>query len=266
MLRQRLSLRVERVNNFNFSPRCNFLAYFSLLFLFFLFLCSISGGFLGDIALPNIKYETEWRQQKLNKSFLEELEKYRDEVLKEGLQVEEEGLTGTKKKKKSFPNERKLFPFLVHLPLRSRISRRICVVPEILQFKNGHEANEPHQENEEMVASQEKSEPIMVDRNQYSMDGELEGGFSFNARNEDARPGVRDEGVEFRYVAPRKFHANVFSFPFFFPLFHRFEREIFFLFLFQQCDYTGDNFSRLFLSFFFSFSSRINRSLIIRKS
>lgn len=121
-----------------------------------------AGGFLGDIALPNIKYETEWRQQKLNKSFLEELEKYRDEVLKEGLQVEEEGLT------------------------------------EILQFKNGHEANEPHQENEEMVASQEKSEPIMVDRNQYSMDGELEGGFSFNARNEDARPGVRDEGVEFR--------------------------------------------------------------------
>lgn len=100
MLRQRLSLRVERVNNFNFSPRCNFLARFSLLFLFFLFLCSISGGFLGDIALPNIKYETEWRQQKLNKSFLEELEKYRDEVLKEGLQVEEEGLTGTKKKKK----------------------------------------------------------------------------------------------------------------------------------------------------------------------
>lgn len=50
-----------------------------------------------------------------------------------------------------------------------------------------------------MVVSREKSEPIMVDRNQYSMDGgELEGGFSFNARNEDARPGVRDEGVEFR--------------------------------------------------------------------
>ncbi|OAD59859.1 Tolloid-like protein 2 [Eufriesea mexicana] len=122
----------------------------------------IPGGFLGDIALPNIKYETEWRQQKLNKSYLEELEKYRDEVLKEGLQVEEEGLT------------------------------------DILQFKNEHDANEAHQENEEIVASQEKSEPIMVDRNQYSMDGELEGGFSFNARNEDARPGVRDEGVEFR--------------------------------------------------------------------
>lgn len=56
----------------------------------------VPGGFLGDIALPNIKYETEWRQQKLNKSYLEELEKYRDEVLKEGLQVEEEGLTGKK--------------------------------------------------------------------------------------------------------------------------------------------------------------------------
>jgi len=54
----------------------------------------ISGGFLGDIALPNIKYDTEWREQKLNKSYLEELEKYREEILKEGLQVEEEGLTG----------------------------------------------------------------------------------------------------------------------------------------------------------------------------
>lgn len=54
----------------------------------------ISGGFLGDIALPNIKYDTEWREQKLNKSYLEELKKYREEILKEGLQVEEEGLTG----------------------------------------------------------------------------------------------------------------------------------------------------------------------------
>jgi len=69
----------------------------------------ISGGFLGDIALPNIKYDTEWREQKLNKSYLEELKKYREEILKEGLQVEEEGLTGNisiiyylKKKKKKY--------------------------------------------------------------------------------------------------------------------------------------------------------------------
>lgn len=62
-------------------------------FSFYKFL-RVTGGFLGDIALPNVKYETEWRQQKLNKSYLEELEKYQDEVLKEGLQVEEEGLTG----------------------------------------------------------------------------------------------------------------------------------------------------------------------------
>ena len=54
----------------------------------------VAGGFLNDIALPNIRYETEWKQQQLNKTFFDELEKYRDEVLKEGLQVEEEGLTG----------------------------------------------------------------------------------------------------------------------------------------------------------------------------
>lgn len=53
-----------------------------------------AGGFLGDIALPNTRYETEWRQLKLNKSYLEELAKYKDQVLNEGLQIEEEGLTG----------------------------------------------------------------------------------------------------------------------------------------------------------------------------
>lgn len=54
----------------------------------------ISDRFLGDIALPNIKYDAEWREQKLNKSYLEELNKYREEIFNEGLQVEEEGLTG----------------------------------------------------------------------------------------------------------------------------------------------------------------------------
>lgn len=214
----------KRADNFNFLARGNFLPYFS----YSRFFCSISGGFLGDIALPNIKYETEWRQQKLNKSFLEELEKYRDEVLKEGLQVEEEGLTGKKEKRKVFQTNETSIPVpfpSISLAWRSRISYALRIVSEILQFKNGHDANEPHQENEEMVASQEKSEPIMVDRNQYSMDGELEGGFSFNARNEDARPGVRDEGVEFRYVAPRKFHVFFFL-PFWVP--------DFFLFFFQR--------------------------------
>lgn len=148
-------------------------------------------------------------------------------MLKEGLQVEEEGLTGKKKEKKvSQTSETFSFP---SISLGDGVlAADIHIVSEILQFKNGHDANEPHQENEEMVASQEKSEPIMVDRNQYSMDGELEGGFSFNARNEDARPGVRDEGVEFRYVAPtREIYANVFLF-FFFFLFHTFERFSFF--------------------------------------
>lgn len=122
-----------------------------------------AGGFLGDIALPNIKYETEWRQQKLNKSYLEELEKYREEVLKEGLQVEEEGLT------------------------------------EILQFKNEHDTNnEAHREEEESMVPQGKPEPIMVDRNQYSMGGEFEDEFSFNVRNEDTNPEIKEEGVEIR--------------------------------------------------------------------
>lgn len=118
-----------------------------------------AGGFLGDIALPNIKYDTEWREQKLNKSYLEELEKYREEILKEGLQVEEEGLT------------------------------------EILQFKSEHDVNKQmfNEHNEAVV----KKKPESIDRNQYSMGGEFDG-FSFNDRSDDTNPAVKNEGLAFR--------------------------------------------------------------------
>ncbi|XP_032664732.1 tolloid-like protein 2 isoform X2 [Odontomachus brunneus] len=121
----------------------------------------ISGGFSGDIALPNIRYDTEWREQKLNKSYLEELNKYREEILKEGLQVEEEGLT------------------------------------EILQFKSEHDTSKQVL-GEHEVLIQEKSESIMVDRNQYNTGGKSADGFSFNSRNDDTNPAVKDEGFEFR--------------------------------------------------------------------
>ncbi|XP_024877465.1 tolloid-like protein 2 isoform X4 [Temnothorax curvispinosus] len=121
-----------------------------------------AGGFLGDIALPNIKYDTEWREQKLNKSYLEELKKYREEILNEGLQVEEEGLT------------------------------------ELLQFKSEHDANKQVLHEHDQMVAREKSEPIMIDRNQYSTGDESEDGFSFSARNDDTNPAVKDEGFEFR--------------------------------------------------------------------
>lgn len=54
---------------------------------------------MGDIALPNVRYEMEWDLQKVNKSYLEEVEKYKKEVLHEGLQVEEEGLPEIHRKK-----------------------------------------------------------------------------------------------------------------------------------------------------------------------
>ncbi|XP_043283629.1 tolloid-like protein 1 [Venturia canescens] len=120
-----------------------------------------AGGFLGDIALPNVKYETEWRQQKLNKSYLEELEKYQDEVLKEGLQVEEEGLT------------------------------------EILQFKNEHDSLAATENVEESVLSMGKSEIITPDRNQYSMGSDSMGVYNFG-RNQDFNPEIKDTGIEFK--------------------------------------------------------------------
>lgn len=63
-----------------------------------------AGGFMGDIALPNINYENEWQRQKLNKTFQQELEQLKQEVYHEGLQVEEEGLTDIIRKKTKLPD------------------------------------------------------------------------------------------------------------------------------------------------------------------
>ncbi|XP_049534973.1 tolloid-like protein 2 isoform X2 [Anopheles darlingi] len=52
-----------------------------------------SSGFMGDIALPNVNYETEWQRQRLNKSLEQDIVKLKQEVYLEGLQVEEEGMT-----------------------------------------------------------------------------------------------------------------------------------------------------------------------------
>lgn len=59
---------------------------------------------MGDIALPNTNYETGWQTEKLNKSFQQELERMKQEVYHEGLQVEEEGLTDIIRKKTKLPN------------------------------------------------------------------------------------------------------------------------------------------------------------------
>lgn len=65
---------------------------------------SFSDGFMGDIAVTNINYESEWQTQKLNKTFQQELERMKQEVYHEGLQVEEEGLTDIIRKKTKIPH------------------------------------------------------------------------------------------------------------------------------------------------------------------
>jgi hypothetical protein len=47
----------------------------------------VSDGFLGDIAFPNMGLEMEWERQRQNKSYMEEVEKYKQEIMTEGLQV-----------------------------------------------------------------------------------------------------------------------------------------------------------------------------------
>lgn len=53
---------------------------------------------MGDIAMPNTNYETEY-EKKRKISTQQELEKLKKEVYVEGLQVEEEGLTDVLRKK-----------------------------------------------------------------------------------------------------------------------------------------------------------------------
>jgi tolkin protein len=53
---------------------------------------------MGDIAMPNTNYESEY-EIKRNISTQQELEKLKKEVYLEGLQVEEEGLTDVLRKK-----------------------------------------------------------------------------------------------------------------------------------------------------------------------
>lgn len=77
------------------------------IYLHIYYMVIISGGFMGDIALPNINYESQWQSQKLNKSFQQELERMKQEVYHEGLQVEEEGLTDIIRKKTKLPNHDK---------------------------------------------------------------------------------------------------------------------------------------------------------------
>jgi len=63
------------------------------------FIHQLAGSFMGDIAVPNVNYESEW-QWKNNKTTSQlELEKLKKEVYLEGLQVEEEGLTDALRKK-----------------------------------------------------------------------------------------------------------------------------------------------------------------------
>lgn len=77
--------------------------------------------------------------------------------------------------------------------------RMVIFISEILQFKSEHDANKQALHEHDKVVIQEKPESIMVNRNQYNMGSESGDGFSFNTKNDDINPIVKDEGFEFRY-------------------------------------------------------------------
>lgn len=54
---------------------------------------------MGDIAMPDVNYQTEWSTKNNKSAQQEELEKLKKEVYLDGLQVEEEGLTDILRKK-----------------------------------------------------------------------------------------------------------------------------------------------------------------------
>lgn len=66
----------------------------------------VTENFQGDIAIPNIDYLKPPQApstSKINKSLQEEVERLKKEVLLEGLQVEEEGLTEMLRKRTKQP-------------------------------------------------------------------------------------------------------------------------------------------------------------------
>lgn len=83
-------------------------------------------------------------------------------------------------------------------------------ISEILQFKSKHGVNEQLLNEHEEAIVQRTPESIMIDRNQYSMGGESDGSFNFNARSDDTNPAVKDEGFVFRYYI-----INVYLLPIF---------------------------------------------------
>lgn len=54
---------------------------------------------MGDIALPDVNYQSEYSLKNNKSAQQEELEKFKKEVYLDGLQVEEEGLTDVLRKK-----------------------------------------------------------------------------------------------------------------------------------------------------------------------
>ncbi len=81
---------------------------------------------MGDIALPNVNYETEWQDQ-YNKTMQQELERLKQEVYNEGLQVEEEGLTEiVRKKTKQAVDEHRIQP--KQKPIDKKLNEAIMVI------------------------------------------------------------------------------------------------------------------------------------------
>jgi len=96
--------------------------------------------------------------------------------------------------------------------MREKRDDNRCFVSEILQFKSDQNTNKQILRKHDEAVVEEKPEPIMVDRNQYSMGGESGDDFNFNARKDDTNSAVKSTGFEFRYlwVFTRLFFYHIF--------------------------------------------------------
>ncbi|CAD7084767.1 unnamed protein product [Hermetia illucens] len=98
-----------------------------------------AGGFMGDIALPNVNYEADKEKQipsLPNINFQQDLERLKQEVYNEGLQVEEEGMTDIIRKKTKLPNSNS-----ENLNHRNRNDPTLSMNEPIKETSNNHHAN-----------------------------------------------------------------------------------------------------------------------------
>lgn len=177
-----------------------------------------SNSFMGDIAIPDVSYEL--KQQKKNKTYEEEMEKYRKEALLEGLQVEEEGLLGLHKQKlpsrpvkeitsTKAPFSKNTNSSLAHGITRSNSSRAKSIKPRTSFTTSAPAKLKIDAASESSVLKSEKlPKPEEEHSGRHKQGRSSQGSRRRRQRQRSGRKRQRNRSRESREVMRKKEHSN----------------------------------------------------------